>query len=318
VASAGSAVAAELESWLSARGITASVEVLGRATGGLSQETWFVETAFEGRRVEGVLRLPTPSSGGAAIRQQRLALEAVGGRVPAPGLLWHDDSEENPFGRPFIVMARVAGAIPVGWHELAEPARTALAEDAIDVLAELHAIDPAPLEGGAAGASELEFYADRLRRLDDLPVVLDTGLRWLRQHKPPPSRRRAIVHGDYRMGNMVVAEGRIAGVLDWEMANVGDPLADLAWCFIAVYEPARVDERALLERYAERRGEALDEDRWRWHRVLGYVRLAYYALSGSRAFAAGRSADLRLAALALLLPVHLDRMAATLAGESPQ
>jgi aminoglycoside phosphotransferase (APT) family kinase protein len=303
---------------LGAQGVSAGVEVVGRATGGLSQETWFVETAFEGRRVDGVLRLPTPSSGAAAIRQQRLALETVAGRVPAPELLWHDDSEDNPFGRPFIVMARVAGQIPVGWHELAEPARTALAEDAIDILAELHTIDPAPLESGSAGASELEFYADRLRRLDDLPVVLDTGLRWLRQHKPPPAARRAIVHGDYRMGNMVVADGRIAGVLDWEMANVGDPLADLAWCFIAVYEPSGVDEGSLIRRYAEHRGEEVDEERLRWHRVLGYVRLAYYALSGSRAFAAGRSADLRLAALALLLPVHLDRMAATLAGESPQ
>jgi hypothetical protein len=50
--------------------------------------------------------------------------------------------------------------------------------------------------------------------------------------------------------------------------------------------------------------------------VLGYVRLAYYALAGTRAFDSGRSDDLRLAALRLQLPVHLDRLAATLAGEA--
>ena len=53
----------------------------------------------------------------------------------------------------------------------------------------------------------------------------------------------------------------------------------------------------------------------RWRRVLGYVRLAYFALSGTRAFDGGRSDDLRLAALRLQLPVALDRLAATLAGE---
>ena len=60
----------------------------------------------------------------------------------------------------------------------------------------------------------------------------------------------------------------------------------------------------------------VDPERFRWHRVLGYVRLAYYALSGTRAFDGGHSSDLRLAALRLQLPVHLDRLAATLAGEA--
>jgi hypothetical protein len=82
-----------------------------------------------------------------------------------------------------------------------------------------------------------------------------------------------------------------------------------------VWSPAGVDEPALVRRYAERRGEPVDEERYRWHRVLGYVRLAYYALSGTLAFDRARSDDLRLAALRLQLPVHLDRLAATIAGE---
>lgn len=92
-------------------------------------------------------------------------------------------------------------------------------------------------------------------------------------------------------------------------------MADLAWCFIPVWQPAGVDEAALVQRYADRTGKALDEARLHWYRVLAYVRLAYYALAGTRAFDRGRSDDLRLAALRLQLPIHLDRLAATLAGE---
>jgi aminoglycoside phosphotransferase (APT) family kinase protein len=99
------------------------------------------------------------------------------------------------------------------------------------------------------------------------------------------------------------------------MAGLGDPLADLAWCFVPIWETPGLDEAALVRRYAERSGGAVDADRLHWHRVLGYVRLCYYALSGSRAFARGHTDDLRLAALALQLRVHLDRLAATLAGE---
>jgi aminoglycoside phosphotransferase (APT) family kinase protein len=125
-----------------------------------------------------------------------------------------------------------------------------------------------------------------------------------------------LVHGDLRMGNLIVDGDRLAGILDWEMAAPGDPIADLTWCFIPLWEPPGVDEAALVARYEERTGAPVDPARFRWHRVLGYVRLAYYALSGAGAFDGGHSDDLRLAALRLQLPVHLDRLAATLAGES--
>ena len=62
-------------------------------------------------------------------------------------------------------------------------------------------------------------------------------------------------------------------------------------------------------------GRAVESERFRFYRILGYVRLCYYALSGGVAFATGRSDDLRLAALRYQLPVHLDRLACTLAGE---
>jgi len=302
-------VAATLAAALRVQGTDAAVTVTGRATVGLSQETWFLEV--DGRPA--VLRLPTPASGPKAIGAQRRALQAVAGAVPAPAVLWHDDGAENPFGRPFLVMERVPGEVPVAWHDLGEPARSRVAEQAVDVLAALHAL-PAPEAGeaGEAGATDLAWYARRLERFAPLPPVLRGGLWWLERHAPPPGPR-AFVHGDFRMGNLVVDGDRVAGVLDWEMAGPGDPLADLAWCFIPVWGLPGVDEPALVARYEAATGRPVDAGRLHWHRVLGYVRLAFYMLSGTRAFDGGHSDDFRLAALRAQLPVHLDRMAATIA-----
>jgi aminoglycoside phosphotransferase (APT) family kinase protein len=318
VAESPQQVADGLQRWLEDRGLEGEVSVDGRATVGLSQDTWFLTIERAEGSERAVLRLPTPASGTRAIITQRASLEAVAGRLPAPALLWHDDGEDNPFGRPFLVMGRVDGEVPVGWHDLPEPRRTRIGKHAMEVLAALHATDPGPLAAAASGRAaptELDWYSRRLERLAPLPAVLTGALWWLERHRPPAPERPVLVHGDYRMGNLIVDGDRIAAVLDWEMAAPGDALADVAWCFIPLWAPPGVDERALVGHYAKRTGTEVDDERFHWHRVLGYVRLAYYALAGTRAFDSGRSDDLRLAALRLQLPVHLDRLAATLAGE---
>nr|WP_249731666.1 phosphotransferase family protein [Chelatococcus sp. HY11] len=295
------------------------VIIEARTTVGLSQITW-LGTLRDGAELRPiVLRLPTAASGGRSILAQRLALQVVAGHhLPVPELLWHDDGHDNLFGCPFIVMARAPGSVPVGWEALDTDVRHCLAEQAIDALAGLHAIDVDQTPLAHSEPSSLMDYRglERLaRRLSPLPPVMDAALWWLARHQPKMQPRRAIVHGDYRMGNMVVDEGRITGILDWEMAAPGDPLADLVWCFIPVWEPPGVDEAPLLKRYAERTGIDIDSDALHWHRVLAFLRLSYYALSATRAFDSGKVPDLRLAALRLHLPIRLDRLAAAMAGE---
>lgn len=308
-----------LEAWLDqTSGTGARVEIGRRATVGLSQETWFARVSVDGKTVDAVLRLPTPASGERAILAQRAALHAVSGHVPAPAVLWHDDGSAHPLGCPFLVMERLRGVVPAGWHEVAEPERSILAREAIDVMATLHAVPAGLLASADDGPrpTELGYYRERLARFHPLPEVLDVALWWLERHLPEPLEHPVLAHGDFRMGNFVIEQGRLRGVLDWEMAGPGDALADLAWCFVAVWEPAGVDDDPLVARYAERSGRPVDPDRLHWHRVLAYARLAYYALAGAAAFESGRSTDLRLAALRLQLPVYLDRLACTLAGET--
>ena len=312
-------VAAKLTDWLAVEGIEARVDIVDRAVGGLSQETWLGTVTLQGRETDVVVRLPTPASGVRAILNQRAALQSVAGRgVRAPQLLWFDDSAENSFASPFIVMERATGTVPVGWHAIEEPRRSALARQAIETLAALHSIDVAATLLGSHQPSPLMDLdgLDRLfGRLEPLPTIVRAAGWWLRLHAPPGEPATALVHGDYRMGNMVVHGDEITGVLDWEMAAPGDPLADLAWCFIAVWEPSLVDEAAMVALYESTCARPVDLERLHWHRCLAFYRLSYYALAGSRAFGAGRSDDFRLAALGLQLPVHLDRLAAAMAGD---
>jgi aminoglycoside phosphotransferase (APT) family kinase protein len=304
-----------LAKWFAGQGIAADVTITGRAAVGLSQDTWFLQVELDGTTTEAVLRCPTPASGRRAIHTQIAALRAVAGTaVPAPKLLWHDEDVDNAFGRPFFVMTRASGQVPVGWSDLPGPERDALAVDAIDVLATLHTVDPGPARAVEAQAGA-EWYGRQLAKLGPTPSVVSAALWWLERHEPPPAAP-TLVHGDFRMGNLVVEGGRVVAVLDWEMAARGDPIADLAWCFIPVWELAGVDETMLIERYAIRSGRSVDPQRLQWHRVLAMVRLTYYTLSGANAFDSGRSNDLRLAALRLQLPIHLDRLAAAMTGEA--
>jgi aminoglycoside phosphotransferase (APT) family kinase protein len=312
-------VGAKLRALLRDRGIVATVAVHRRAAGGLSQDSWLVDVTVGDEVVDAVLRLPTPASGTRAILRQRRALDAVAGELPAPRVRWHDDGEDNPFAAPFFAMDRVAGTVPFAWDVLPEPARSVLAEHAMDVLAALHAVAPERL--GAADASvpatatELGWYRHRFSRMGDLPPVVRLALWWLERHDPGPPERRTIVHGDYRMGNFVVEGERISAVLDWEMTAVGDPLADLVWCFIPVWTSSGLDEPGLMRRYAAAAGIELKPTRLQWQLVLAHLRLVYYAMAGAGAFASGASQDLRLAAFGLHLPIRLDRLAAALDGD---
>src|SRR5262249_53158919 len=149
--------------------------------------------------------------------------------VPVPEVYDHGD-EALGRGRPYLLTERLDGeTIPrrLLRDEAYAAARPRLAHRLGEVLARIHRVDPDSVPGlprvdalGQAVAIYEEFAEPR--------PALEIGLRWLAEHRPPPSGDR-LVHGDFRTGNLIVAEDGLRAVLDWELAHRGDPLQDLGW-----------------------------------------------------------------------------------------
>ena len=141
-------------------------------------------------------------------------------------------------GAPFFVMDFVAGMVPHDDQAAAAiPAaeRITLSTDVAEVLARLHMLDPDAVGLGDLGrkenyvARQLKRWAQQWEQTRTEPVPeMEDALRLLGE-RMPAQVGASIVHGDYRLGNFIVAGGRIQAVLDWELCTLGDPLADLGY-----------------------------------------------------------------------------------------
>ncbi len=235
-------------------------------------------------------RGPLPPSAHDMLREARVigALGPTAARVPQV-LAVGDDAAI--IGAPFFIMEQVDGEVisselPAIFDAPEE--RRRIGEQLIDALIELHSVDwrAAGLEGFGKPTGYLErqlrrfgglWQHNRTRELEDVDAV---G-KWL-QANLPQSGEATIVHGDYRLGNVIFeaqAPARLAAILDWEMATIGDPLADLGY-FATLYVdsddpplgmfelnamtreegfPLRAE---LIARYEQGSGRAMTDIRW--------------------------------------------------------
>jgi aminoglycoside phosphotransferase (APT) family kinase protein len=204
---------------------------------GHSNVTFVLSTGVVLRRPP---RGPLPPSAHDVLREARLlrALRPTPVRVPAVLAVCEDP---DVIGAPFYVMERVAGEVITDRIPSAldtPDQRTRIADELLDALVELHRVDWTSL--GLEGFGKPTGYLERqLRRFGglwehnrtrELPQVEEVG-RWLAANLPdsPPA---TIVHGDFRLGNtMFAAEApaRLVAIFDWEMATIGDPLADVGY-----------------------------------------------------------------------------------------
>jgi aminoglycoside phosphotransferase (APT) family kinase protein len=174
--------------------------------------------------------------------------------------------DTSVIGAPFYVMEKIEGEVLL--DSLPEPLdnpeqRGRVADELIEALVELHAVDWKAI--GLEGFGKPTGYLDRqLRRWTglwehnrtrELPQVEEVG-RWLAANLPesPPA---TIVHGDYRLGNTMLADGapaRLVAIFDWEMATIGDPLADVGYMMIHWIEPTDKVGRFNLQSVTTREG----------------------------------------------------------------
>jgi aminoglycoside phosphotransferase (APT) family kinase protein len=194
-------------------------------------------------------RPPLPPSAHDVVREAslQLALAPLGIRVPTIRAVCKDDSL---VGVPFYVMDYIDGDVvttalppPIDHDPVL---RRALANDLVDTLVEIHAADvrvpalAAFLRPGNYNERQVRRFSQlwELNQTRDLPTVVAVG-RWLAANVPD-QLQPTVVHGDYRLGNMIVTREqpeRIAAVLDWEMGAIGDPRADVGYLVATYSEP---------------------------------------------------------------------------------
>ncbi len=213
---------------------------------GHSNVTFLLSTGVVLRRPP---RGPLPPSAHDVLREARLlsALEPTAARTPRVLAVCDDPAV---IGAPFYIMERVHGEVITesvpDWLDGPEQ-RARIADELVDALVEIHGVDwtTVGLEGFGKPTGYLErqlrrfnglWEHNRTRQIDELDEVGS----WLAANLPesPPS---TIVHGDYRLGNTLFvdqAPARLAAVLDWEMATIGDPLADIGYMMIHWVQPA--------------------------------------------------------------------------------
>ncbi|WP_353634692.1 phosphotransferase family protein [Halobacterium sp. NMX12-1] len=173
--------------------------------------------------------------------EYRVLAELADTPVPAPEPVLYC-GDDGPLGGPFVVTTYLDGeTVPVGERlperYRTETARERVGESMVDALAELHSVDAARFEDACESATPLEQVEDAANRLDyatsvtgrDVPELWD-AIDWLREHAPEP-RPRALLHGDYKSGNVFFAGDlpEVTGVFDWETATLGDPLTELGY-----------------------------------------------------------------------------------------
>lgn len=262
-----------------------------------------------------------------------LVLHALQGTaVPVPRVRWYEP-DAAILGGPFFVMDEVPGQVPIPWSPegrafLEQAGRGPIGDAFIAVLAAIHAVDwrasdladlPAPDAGRDFAHAKLSELEDAVRshRREPEPILEDALARL--RSTVPAAVATTLVHGDYRTGNLVYDGDRIAAVLDWEFACLGDPVLDLAWvcapsnrtgselvCFLL--EPER-----FLGGYAERAGWRPSAESLRFWVLYHQVRHTAIWLSAASAYASGRSTDIRLARMSYSLP-RMRRMVADLLG----
>ncbi len=300
-----------------------------RLSGGAIQDNRLLVAEFDGGRFDGrhelVLRTDAPSRVAASWdREHEFRILGVAHRagvaVPEPVALCTDPAV---LGRPFYVMRRVPGEAR-GVRLVRDPEVVrhgeAIVRQVAREMAKLHGIRPPhpdldflPLPEPDPARARITLYR---RWLDDLGAaepVVEYALR--RMELAPPARQEVVlVHADLRTGNILVADGELRAILDWEFATWSDPHEDLAW-FCARYWRFGADDReagglaardVLVRAYEEASGRRVDPQALAFWEVMANVRWAVIALQQAERHRSGAERSLELALTGSVVP-RLER-----------
>ncbi|MGH7191285.1 MAG: phosphotransferase family protein, partial [Acetobacteraceae bacterium] len=271
---------------------------LTQLSGGAIQENWGLTLNIAGAAPqELVLRRDAP----ATIRSSRSRedefrllglMRRAGVSVPRPVALCTDPAV---LGAPFFLMQRIPGVADprrlVGDDGLV-PDRPALGAALGAELARIHAIRPPQPDFGFLGPppgdparARVEEYRATLDRLGTPQPAIEWVLRWLERNRPPPGPP-SLLHGDYRIGNVMVDDGNIAALLDWEFCAWGDPDEDIGWFCARCWRFGRPEREAggvamradFYRGYEAAAGRRIDAGQIPYWEAMAAIRWAIIAL----------------------------------------
>lgn len=298
------------------------VESSSRLTFGHSAEMMALTLAWrsddEEQRKDVVLRLRPPFPGLLEpydMTGQYTILRALEKTdVRSPAVLWLDGPGEV-LGRPFYVMERVGGSVyeqEIPAQLDAQPASIRrMTQALVEQLAAIHLVDLAATgltslgDGRSYLDDQLAHWTAEMRRVQrgELPS-LERLLGELRDGQPAPSERVTLVHGDPKPGNFAFQNDEVTGVFDWEMAGIGDPLADVGYLDLLwktpgffTSRPSALTSDEALAYYEDLTGIPVRHRQW--YRAFQSFKTCVILLVGAMLFDAGHTDDLRCGLMGL-------------------
>ncbi len=335
----------ELSTYLSGRLADGKVEVsdIQRHTEGWSRQTVSFTATFETDGTDHTSRLvaridnesdtanrfDTRNDIETEFRTMAAANEAG---VPTPDPYWFEP-DNSILGGQFFLVGHLDGDAPVTWdsrerqtlYDAWDDTANTLPSQFVDAIASVHTINPeavpfleqTPPE--KVVSRELDTYESIYEetQLKQEPAVQE-ALRWFRANQPDVPET-TLVHGDYRIGNVLIDDDELTGVLDWELAQIGDPLYDLGYASTRYFagkliEPIERPELAcsLLERdwfydeYEKRTGRTVDRERVRYWQAFSAFTMMTRGVAGAYRYDTKENDDVRNAWFQYIIPGHIE------------
>jgi len=296
------ALAGALGRWV---GRGPAIEGLTLLSGGASKQTWsFDAVAPDGTRTGLVLRRETPGrprEPGAVDREAAAITKAHQAGLPVPELLFVTDAPG--MGPAGMIMRRVEGetiARRILRDDQYAEARPLLVGQLGRFAARLHGLDLPHFPAQPDPLAQLREQLDSFARPSG---VFEQAMDWLSAH-PPPERDPVLVHGDFRLGNLIVGPDGLRAVLDWELTHVGNPAEDLGWLCVKAWRFGAAPPAAglgtreeLLAAYGAAGGADISPAELHWWEVLGTLRWGVICLTQAWAHLSGAHRSVELAAI---------------------
>jgi len=297
-----------------------AIDNFRKMPGGASREIWSFDCATERggettRRAMVLRRDPGAHNISTNRRHEFIVISAAfEERVPVPEVFW---VSEDPavLGSAFFIMERIEGetlARRLLRDDTYARAREVMPAQLAEILANIHRIDPVkhkldflPEPGDNAALTEVKRYEENFRRLALEPhPAFELAFRWLLK-RIPKTPRKTLVHGDYRIGNVIFGPEGVRSILDWELAHLGDPMEDVGWMCVRAWRFGN-DQKPVgglssredfFRAYEKASGMTVDPDAARFWEVFGNLRWGIITISQARTHIDGFVKSVELATI---------------------